>query len=83
MAFSNPYKTSFCKYMGHQDQEEIINPIVSSGDLIKSFKYQKILGEDKIGEDCPAEEIYKVISYSAYSWAKTLVMSETYGRMGN
>ena len=68
---------------GHQDQEEIINPVSVSGDLMKCFKYQAIPGVDKIGGNRPAERIYKVISSSAYNWDKTLVMSETYGAMGN
>ncbi|MCP4611229.1 MAG: hypothetical protein GY845_21170 [Planctomycetes bacterium] len=68
---------------GHQDQEEIINPVSVSGDLMKCFKYQAIPGVDKIGGNRPAEKIYKVISSSAYNWDMTLVMSETYGAMGN
>ena len=69
--------------MGHQDQEEVINPVSVSGDLMKCFKHQAIPGVDKIGGNRPAERIYKIISSSAYNWDKTLVMSETYGAMGN
>ena len=68
---------------GHQDQEEVVNPVSVSGDLMKCFKYQAIPGVDKIGGNRPAERIYKIISSSAYNWDKTLVMSETYGAMGN
>ncbi|MHC4640167.1 MAG: glycosyl hydrolase, partial [Planctomycetota bacterium] len=68
---------------GHQDQEEVINPVSVSGDLMKCFKYQAIPGVDKIGGNRPAERIYKIISSSAYNWDKTIVMSETYGAMGN
>jgi hypothetical protein len=68
---------------GHQDQEEIVNPVSVSGDLMKCFKHQAIPGVDKIGGNRPAERIYKIISSSAYNWDKTLVMSETYGAMGN
>ncbi|MHC4584747.1 MAG: glycosyl hydrolase [Planctomycetota bacterium] len=68
---------------GHQDQEEVINPVSVSGDLMKCFKYQTIPGVDKIGGNRLAERIYKVISSSAYNWDMTLVMSETYGAMGN
>jgi len=68
---------------GHQDQEEVINPVSVSGDLMKCFKHQAIPGVDKIGGNRPAERIYKVISSAAYNWDKTLVMSETYGAMGN
>ncbi len=68
---------------GHQDQEEIVNPVSVSGDLMKCFKYQQVPGIDKIGGDRPAERFYKVISSAAYNWDKDLVMSETYGAMGN
>ena len=68
---------------GHQDQEEVINPVSVSGDLMKCFKYQAVPGVDKIGGNRPAERIYKIISSSAYNWDKTMVMSETYGAMGN
>jgi hypothetical protein len=68
---------------GHQDQEEVVNPVSVSGDLMKCFQYQAIPGVDKIGGDRPAERVYKIISSSAYNWDKTLVMSETYGAMGD
>lgn len=68
---------------GHQDQEEIANPISVSGDLIKSFKYLEIPGIDKIGGNRPAELVYKLVSSSAYNYDRRLVMSETYGAMGS
>ena len=67
---------------GHTAPEEVLNPVNSSGDLMKSFKYLEIPGIDKIGGDRPAERFYKLISSSAYNWDKSLVMSETYGAMG-
>lgn len=68
---------------GHQDQEEVKNPVSISGDLMLCGKYMDIPGIDKIGGDRPAELYYKVISSSAYNWDKQQVMSETYGAMGN
>ena len=68
---------------GHQDQEEVVNPVSVAGDLMKCFKYQDIPGVDKIGGARPAERFYKVISSAAYNWDKALVMSETYGAMGD
>ena len=68
---------------GHQDQEEILNPVSVSGDLMKCFKYLDIPGIDKIGGDRPAERFYKLVSSAAYNWNKSFVMSETYGAMGN
>ncbi|MDD3107821.1 MAG: glycosyl hydrolase [Alistipes sp.] len=68
---------------GHQDNEEIENPVGTSADLMKCFKYQDIPGVDKIGGDRPAERFYKIISSAAYNWDHSLVMSETYGAMGD
>ncbi len=68
---------------GHQDQEEVANPVSVSGDLMKSFKYLEIPGIDKIGGNRFAELVYKVVSSSANNWDRTLVMSETYGAMGS
>jgi hypothetical protein len=68
---------------GHQDQEEVVNPVSVSGDLMKCFQYLDIPGVDKIGGDRPAERFYKIISSAAYNWDKALVMSETYGAMGD
>lgn len=68
---------------GHQDQEEVVNPVSVSGDLMKCFRHQDIPGVDKIGGARPAERFYKVISSAAYNWDKALVMSETYGAMGD
>ena len=68
---------------GHQDQEEVINPVSVSGDLIKCFKYLQIPGIDKIGGDRPAERFYKIVSSAANNYDRQYVMSETYGAMGN
>jgi DUF1680 family protein len=68
---------------GHQDQEEVVNPVSVSGDLMKCFQYLDIPGIDKIGGDRPAERFYKLVSSAAYNWDKSLVMSETYGAMGD
>ena len=68
---------------GHQDNEEIVNCVGTSGDLMKCFKYQDVPGIDKIGGDRPAERFYKIISSAAHNWDHSLAMSETYGAMGN
>lgn len=68
---------------GHQDNEEIVNPVGTSGDLMKCFKYLDIPGIDKIGGSRPTEKFYKVVSSAAYNWDKSFVMSETYGDMGD
>lgn len=68
---------------GHQDNEEIENPVGTSADLMKCFKYQTAPGIDKIGGPRPAEKFYKIVSSAAYNWDHSLVMSETYGAMGD
>lgn len=68
---------------GHQDQEEVLNPVSVAGDLMLCGKHMDIPGIDKIGGDRPAELFYKVVSSSAANWDKELVMSETFGAMGN
>ena len=68
---------------GHQDQEEVVNPVSVSGDLMKVFKYLDIPGIDKIGGNRPAERFYKIVSSAANNWDKPYVMSETFGAMGN
>ena len=68
---------------GHQDNEERENPVGTSADLMKCFKYKDIPGIDKIGGDRPAERFYKVVSSAAVNWDRSLAMSETYGAMGN
>jgi hypothetical protein len=68
---------------GHQDQEEVVNPVGVSGDLMKAFQYQDMPGIDKIGGPRPAERFYKIISSAAINWDKPYVMSETFGAMPN
>lgn len=68
---------------GHQDNEEIVNAVGTSGDLMKCFKHLDAPGIDKIGGNRPAENYYKIVSSAAHNWDHSLVMSETYGAMGN
>jgi len=68
--------------LGHQDQENIKNPVGVSGDLMKCYKYQDVPGIDKIGWNNDPEGYYKIISSVVYNWDKSQAMSETYGAMG-
>lgn len=68
---------------GHLDNEEILNCVGTSGDFMMSFKHLEVPGIDKIGGNRPAERFYKLITSAAYNWDHSLVMSETYGAMGN
>ena len=68
---------------GHQDNEEVVNPVGTSADLMYCFRHQEMPGIDKIGGDRPAEKFYKVVSSAAHNWDRQYVMSETYGAMGD
>jgi hypothetical protein len=68
---------------GHQDNEETLNCVDTSGDLMKCFKYQDVPAIDKIGGNRPAERFYKIVSSAACNWEHPFVASETYGAMGN
>jgi hypothetical protein len=69
--------------LGHQDQENVKNPVGISGDLMKSYRYQDVPGIDKIGWNNDPEGYYKIVSSVANNWDKAQVMTETYGAMGN
>lgn len=67
---------------GHMDQEEIVNPVPLSGDLMKIFEYQDMPGVDEIFFYGRGSRAYKIISSAAYNYDKPAVMCETYGAMG-
>ena len=69
--------------LGHQDQENVKDPVGVSGDLMKCYEYQDVPGIDKIGWDNDPEAYYKVVSSAAHNWDKSQAMTETYGAMGN
>jgi hypothetical protein len=66
---------------GHQDQEEIVNPVGLCGDLIKAFRDQDIPGVDQISNYGRGSKAYKVVSSAAYNYDRPLVMTECYGAM--
>ena len=68
---------------GHVDQEEVLNPVSVSGDLIKAFKYQDIPCVDQIAHYERASKIYKVISSAAQNYDRPLVATEVYGAIRN
>ena len=63
---------------GHQDQEEVRNPVAIHGDLMKTFSRQQIPGVDDIYATGRSNVGYKVVTSSAFNWDKPLVMAETY-----
>jgi len=64
---------------GHHDQEEVVNPVSLSGDLIKSFRNQPIPGIDQIFSYGRSSKVYKVVSSAAANYDRRLVMVECYG----
>lgn len=64
---------------GHVDQEEVVNPVGLSGDLMKAFQYQDIPGVDQIFQYGRASKIYKVVSSAATNYGHPRVMCEVYG----
>lgn len=64
---------------GHVDQEEVVNPVGVSGDLIKIFEHQDIPGVDQIIAFGRGSKTYKVVSSAASGYDRPLVMAECYG----
>ncbi|MGD1084993.1 MAG: glycosyl hydrolase, partial [Verrucomicrobiota bacterium] len=66
------------KMAGHQDQEEIRNPVAVSGDLMKVFEYQQVPGIDNIYY--PGESVisYKVVTSAAFNYDRPECIAETY-----
>jgi hypothetical protein len=68
---------------GHQDQEEIVNPVGLCGDLMKCFRAQDIPGIDQIFKYGRASRAYKIVSSAAINYDRPLVMCECYGGTQN
>ncbi|MBN1490696.1 MAG: hypothetical protein JXA69_12325 [Phycisphaerae bacterium] len=64
---------------GHQDQEEIVNPVGLCGDLIKCFKHQDMPAIDQVFQYGRASKAYKVVSSAAYNYDRPFVVTECYG----
>lgn len=67
---------------GHHDQEEPAQQTSITGDLIGVFRYQDIPGVDDILNVERGQIMYKVVSSAANNYDKPLVMSESFGAMG-
>jgi hypothetical protein len=64
---------------GHQDQEEIVNPVGLCGDLMKCFRAQDIPGVDQVFKYGRASRAYKIVSSAAINYDRPRVMCECYG----
>jgi hypothetical protein len=71
------------KLSGHLDQEEIPNPAMSSGDLMKSFEYQDVPGADDIFFWGRSNTGYKIVTSASYNYDKPVTWSETYAAYGS
>ncbi len=66
------------KLSGHMDQEEIANPVMSNGDLMKVFEYQDVPAADDIfwwGRSNPG---YKIVTSASFNYDKPVTWAETY-----
>ncbi len=70
------------KLSGHMDQEEIPNPVMSNGDLMKIFEYQDIPAADDIFFWGRANTGYKVVTSASYNYDKPVTWAETYAAYG-
>ena len=67
---------------GHLDQEEIVNPVSISGDVIKVLGQADYPGVDEITSYLRGSCAYKLASSAAVNYDKERVMCEVYGDMG-
>jgi hypothetical protein len=65
-------------FSGHQDQEEISNPVGVSGDLMLTFRYQQAPGIDDIWTWGRSNRSYKIVSSAAFNWDAPICLAETY-----
>jgi hypothetical protein len=70
------------KLSGHLDQEEIPNPVMSNGDLMKMFEYQDVPGADDIFFWGRSNTGYKIVTSASYNYDKPVTWAETYAAYG-
>jgi hypothetical protein len=70
------------KLSGHMDQEEIPNPVMSSGDLMKIFEYQDVPAADDIFFWGRSNTGYKIVTSASYNYDKPVTWAETYAAYG-
>jgi hypothetical protein len=70
------------RFSGHVDQEEIPNPSMSNGDLMKVFKYQDVPAADDIFFWGRANTGYKIVTSASYNYDKPVTWAETYAAYG-
>jgi hypothetical protein len=70
------------KLSGHVDQEEIPNPAMSNGDLMKVFEYQDVPAADDIFFWGRSNTGYKIVTSASYNYDKPVTWAETYAAYG-
>ncbi len=63
---------------GHLDQEEVVNPVPTNGDLMKVFEHQDTPGADDIFFLGRSNRGYKVVTSASFNYDKPVTMAETY-----
>ena len=63
---------------GHLDQEEVVNPVPTNGDLMKVFEHQDVPGHDDIFFLGRSNRGYKVVTSASFNYDKPVTMAETY-----
>lgn len=63
---------------GHMDQEEIPNPVMSNGDLMKVFEHQHVPGADDVFYWGRMNPGYKIVTSASYNYDKPITWAETY-----
>jgi hypothetical protein len=66
------------KLSGHMDQEEVTNPVMCNGDLMKVWEYQDIPGADDIAWWGRSNPGYKIVTSASYNYDKPVTWAETY-----
>lgn len=66
------------QFGGHLDQEEPVNPVPVTGDLLKVFEYQALPTVDDIWWYGRSNVSYKVVTSAAFNYDHPIARAETY-----
>jgi hypothetical protein len=66
------------KFAGHQDQEEVPNPVAITGDMMKVFEHQQVPGIDDIYYPGRTLVSYKIVTSAAFDYDWPECIAETF-----
>lgn len=66
------------KLAGHQDQEEVPNPVAITGDMMKVFQHQQVPGIDDIYYPGRTLVSYKIVTSAAFNYDWPECIAETF-----